>query len=82
MRKSLTGMAVLAAMAMAVPAISVSQPAPQVVVNAPKRAKKGLFTGYTMPRFMLYGTKGASINMATQKRAARKAKNKRAGRAK
>lgn len=51
-------------------------------MNAPKRAKKGLFTGYTVPSFMLYGTKGAGISMATQKRAARKAKNKRAGRAK
>lgn len=77
MRKSLSGMAILAAMAMAVPAISASQPAPQVVLNAPKRAKKGLFTGYTMPRLMLYGTKGAGIRMATQQRAARKTKNKR-----
>lgn len=82
MRKSLSVMAALAAIAMASPAIAVSQPAPQVVMNAPKRAKKGLFTGYTVPSFMLYGTKGAGISMATQKRAARKAKNKRAGRAK
>lgn len=80
MRKSLSGMAVLAAMAMAVPAIAVSQPAPQVVMNVPKRAKKGLFTGYTMPRYMLYGKKGAGIRMATQQRAARKAKNKRSRR--
>lgn len=82
MRKSLSGMAILAAMALAVPAIATAQPAPQVVMNAPKRAKKGLFTGYTMPSYMLYGKKGAGIRMATQQRAARKAKNKRAGRAK
>jgi len=77
MLKSLSGMAILAAMAMAVPAAAIAQPAPQVVMNAPKRAKKGLFSGFTMPKYMLYGTKGAGINMATQKRASRKAKNKR-----
>lgn len=77
MRKSLSGAVIAAAMALAVPAIAVAQPAPQVVMNAPKKAKKGLFSGYAMQNYMLYGKKGAGIRMATQKRAARKAKNKR-----
>lgn len=70
--------AVLAAALMAcISSTVMAQPSPQVVQNAPKRAKKGLFAGYkldTPP--MLYGYRGAGISMATQQRGARKAKNR------
>ncbi len=52
-----------------------TQPAPTIQLNAPRRAKKGLFTGYYSHNPMLYGTKGASITGAQQKRNSRKARN-------
>jgi hypothetical protein len=58
------------------------QPAPTVQLNAPRRAKKGLFGGNYMPiSTMTYGYKGAGISMAQQKRAARKARNVKRNRA-
>lgn len=48
---------------------------PQVTVNAPRGARKGLFGGSYSHNPMTYGYKGAGITMAQQKRASRKAKN-------
>lgn len=73
--------ALIAATLMGVaPTIAMAQPAPQVVQNAPKKAKKGLFSDYFYTPPMLYGRKGAGISMAQQKRTAIKAKNKRKNR--
>lgn len=58
------------------PALAMAQPAPQVIQSMPQRAKKGLFSGFSMKSPMLYGYKGAGIRMATQQRAARKAKSR------
>lgn len=52
-----------------------AQPAPTVQLNAPRRAKKGLFGGTYRFNTMTYGQKGAGITMPQQKRAGRKAKN-------
>jgi hypothetical protein len=49
--------------------------APSVTLNAPRRAKKGLFGGHYSHNPMTYGHRGAGITMAQQKRASRKAKN-------
>lgn len=54
-----------------------TQPAPQVRVNAPKKAKRGLFNDVPVPAssYRWYGTKGAGISMASQQRASKKARN-------
>ena len=52
-----------------------AQPAPVVQVNAPRKPKRGLFGGYYASNPGLYGTKGAGISMAQQKRASRKRRN-------
>lgn len=51
------------------------QPAPMVTMNAPRRAKKGLFGGSYSHNVMTYGHRGAGITMAQQKRASKKARN-------
>lgn len=52
------------------------QPAPQIRVNAPRNAKRGLFNDVVLPTSgRRYGTKGAGISMAQQQRAAKKARN-------
>lgn len=49
---------------------------PQVTANASKKSKRNLFTGQSYGSWaMLYGTKGAGITMAQQKRAAKKRRN-------
>lgn len=70
-------LAMVAALGLAVgSAGGFTQPAPTVQLNAPRRAKKGLFggTAFDLPP-MTYGHRGAGITMAQQKRASRKAKN-------
>lgn len=52
-----------------------AQPAPVVQVNAPRKAKRGLFGGYYASNPGLHGTKGAGITIAQQKRASRKRRN-------
>ena len=69
-----------AALFAATQAVAMAQPAPQVQVSAPRKAKKGLFGSWTYKPDMIYGKKGAGISMATQKRASIKAKNKRKSR--
>ena len=54
---------------------AMTQPAPMVTINAPRRAKKGLFGGSYSHNVMIYGHRGAGITMAQQQRASRKAKN-------
>lgn len=58
------------------------QPAPTVQMNAPRKAKKALFSGgHYSHNSMQYGSRGAGITMAQQKRAARKARNVKRNRA-
>jgi hypothetical protein len=53
-----------------------TQPAPTVQLNAPRKAKRGLFGGYsTSYAPMTYGHKGAGITMAQQQRNSRKRRN-------
>lgn len=74
-RGSLVLAAALAMIGAAVPGMS--QPAPQVTANAPRRTKRGLFNGLPLPASSTkwYGARGAGINMAQQQRAVRKARN-------
>jgi hypothetical protein len=55
--------------------VGFTQPAPAVQLNAPRRAKKGLFGGSYSHNPMQYGSRGAGITMAQQQRTSRKAKN-------
>lgn len=64
-----------AAMMGAFAAGGMTQPAPMVTMNAPRRAKKGLFGGSYSHNVMTYGHRGAGITMAQQKRASKKARN-------
>lgn len=58
------------------------QPVPTVQLNAPRKAKKALFGGgHYSHNPMQYGSRGAGISMAQQKRAARKARNVKRNRA-
>lgn len=52
-----------------------TQPAPTVQLNAPRRAKRGLFGGVQWAMPSLYGRKGPGISMAQQQRASRKKRN-------
>ncbi len=52
-----------------------TQPAPQVTINVPRAAKKGLFGGHYSRNAMTYGRRGAGITMAQQKRTSKKARN-------
>jgi hypothetical protein len=68
-------LAMVAALALAAGSVGgFTQPAPTVQLNAPRRAKKGLFGGTYMPRTAwTYG--GPGTTMAQQKRASRKARD-------
>lgn len=52
-----------------------AQPAPVVTINAPRKAKRGLFGGLQFVAPMTYGHKGAGITMAQQQRASKRARN-------
>jgi hypothetical protein len=57
-------------------AVGFTQPAPQVKVNAPRNAKRGLLNDVVLPQSTsFWGRKGAGIGMAQQQRAAKKARN-------
>jgi hypothetical protein len=58
-----------------------TQPAPTVQVNAPRKAKKRLFGGYTMEPIRAWRYGGPGITMAQQQRASRKKRNVRRHRA-
>jgi hypothetical protein len=68
--------AVLAASLMgAVSAGAMSQPAPMVTANAPRRAKKGLFGGVQLAPRTRWGYAGPGTTAAQIKRASKKARN-------
>lgn len=66
----------VAALSLAVGSVGgFTQPAPTVQVNAPRRAKKGLFGGYAMQPETRWGYRVPGTTMAQQQRASKKAKN-------
>jgi hypothetical protein len=54
---------------------AMTQPAPQVTVNAPKRAKKGLFGGIQLAPRTSWSYGGPGTTAAQIKRASKKARN-------
>lgn len=54
---------------------AVAQPAPVPQAIYSKKQKRGLFNGRAFTSESLIGHKGAGINMAQQKRAAKKSRN-------
>ncbi|MES2319989.1 MAG: hypothetical protein V4631_21115 [Pseudomonadota bacterium] len=53
-----------------------SQPTPLVTMNAPRKAKHGLFGSVLLGPSTNWGYGGPGITMAQQKRAARKRRNR------
>lgn len=73
-RRSLSVVAVAAAMLGA--GAGFAQPAPQVTVNAPRRANKGLFTGTATPgSWWRHTYLNHGLTAAQQKRTTRKVRN-------
>jgi hypothetical protein len=69
-------LAALAAMTIALGAgPGFAQPVPTVQAPAPRKAKRGLFGGFRVLTPRLYGTRGAAITAAQQKRVSRKTRN-------
>lgn len=81
MRHRGLGLAIACAIGLGSVAGGLVQPAPTVQMNAPRKAKKGLFGGHYSHNPMQYGSRGAGISMAQQQRAARKARNVKRNRA-
>jgi hypothetical protein len=52
-----------------------SQPTPMVTINAPRRAKRGLFGGIQLAPQTNWTYRGPGTTMAQQQRASRKARN-------
>jgi hypothetical protein len=74
-------MALAAAIALAgSPGAALSQPAPVARAIAGKNQRRGLFNRAVIYQAS-YGTKGAGINMATQKRTSKKTRNSKRHRA-